>query len=209
MSGGSIQLAAYPTAVNKAAHPSGAITPVIVGLGNPGEEYEDTAHTVGYRVIDTLAASSNGPWTTVEEGRSCSIQLNGTAVNLFKPDAYMNLTGPKLQRYLASTGCPPSHCIIVYDDMDIELGKIKYKREGGDAGHRGVKSCLTALGTNVVPRLRFGVRQSESSEKAGAQVLSRFNDATLEQLPQLIEKAITMIIEKIPVLATDNDDKAQ
>ncbi len=209
VSGGSIQLAADPTAVDEAAYSSGAVIPVIVGLGNPGEEYEDTAHNIGYRVIDTLVASYGGTWKTVEEGQSCSIQVNGTTVNLFKPDAYMNLTGPKLQSYLASTGCPPSHCIIVYDDMDIELGKIKYKREGGDAGHRGVKSCLAALGTYVVPRLRFGVRQSESNEKAGAQVLSRFNDATLEQLPQLVEKAIAMIMKTIPVMAADKNDKAQ
>ncbi|HNO75050.1 MAG TPA: aminoacyl-tRNA hydrolase [Nitrosomonas mobilis] len=180
----------------KVAHQAVAVTPVIVGLGNPGKEYENTVHNIGYRVIDTLAERHDGIWQTEESGQVCSIQLNGTAVKLFKPDAFMNLTGPKLQHFLASTGCPPSHCMLVYDDMDIELGKIKYKREGGDAGHRGVKSCLEALGTYAVPRLRFGVREPGSAKKAGEQVLTDFSAAALTQLPQLIEQAMDMIAQR-------------
>ena len=178
------------------AHQAVAVTPVIVGLGNPGREYENTVHNIGYHIIDTLAARYDGIWQTEETGQVCSILLNDTTVKLFKPDAFMNLTGPKLQQFLVSTGCPPSHCMLVYDDMDIELGKIKYKREGSDAGHRGVKSCLEALGTYAVPRLRFGVREPGSAKKAGEQVLTNFSAAALTQLPQLIEQAIDMIVQR-------------
>jgi len=143
-------------------------------------------------MIDALAARYDGVWQTVETGQVCPILLNDTTVKLFKPDTFMNLTGPKLQQFLASTGCPPSHCMIVHDDMDIELGKIKYKREGGD----GVKSCLEALGTYAVPRLRFGVREPGSDKKAGEQVLTNFSAAALAQLPQLIEQAMDMIVQR-------------
>ncbi len=208
----SIQLTIYPVTANEAVsidvvHPITTITPVIVGLGNPGKEYDDTVHNIGYRVIDALAARYDGIWQNVEEGQSCSIRLNDTVVKLFKPDAYMNLTGPKLQQFLASTGCPPSHCMIVYDDMDIELGKIKYKQEGGDAGHRGVKSCLEALGTYAVPRLRFGVREPGSDKKAGEQVLTNFSPAAQAQLPQLIEQAMDMIAQRLAVVNSSDSRK--
>ncbi|WP_245654747.1 aminoacyl-tRNA hydrolase [Nitrosomonas mobilis] len=199
----STQLTIYPIEANEAVptgvvHPGTTITTVIVGLGNPGKEYENTVHNIGYRVIDTLATRHNGIWQTVETGQVCSIELNDATVKLFKPDAFMNLTGPKLQHFLTSTGCPPSHCIIVHDDMDIELGKVKYKREGGDAGHRGVKSCLAALGTYAVPRIRFGVREPGSDKKAGEQVLTDFSATALTQLPQLIEQAMAKILQTIP-----------
>ena len=200
-----IQLTTYPITANEAVsievlHPLTMITPVIVGLGNPGKEYDNTVHNIGYRVVDVLAERYAGIWQTVEDGQFCAIQIDGMEVNLFKPSAYMNLTGPKLRQFLASTGCPPSHCIIVHDDMDIELGKIKYKREGGDAGHRGVKSCLAALGTYAVPRLRFGVREPGSDKKAGEQVLTDFSTPALAQLPQLIEQAMDMIVQRLRVV---------
>lgn len=202
----SIQEPVSPEMENGAFSPeftqqAAAMTPVIVGLGNPGKEYENTAHNIGYRIIDTLAVRHDSIWQTVETGQVCSIQLNNVTVKLFKPDAYMNLTGPKLQQFLASMGCPPSHCMLVYDDMDIELGKIKYKKEDGDAGHRGVKSCLEALGTYAVPRLRFGVREPGSNKKAGAEVLTNFSAAAQAQLPQLIEQAMDMIVQRSQTMA--------
>lgn len=175
------------------------IVPVIVGLGNPGKDYQGTLHNIGYHVLDTLASKHEGVWQTAPSGSFCDISLAGKHVRLFKADSYMNETGPKLQQFLDSTGCPPSHCWIVYDDLDIEFGKVRFKSEGGDAGHRGVKSCLIALGTNVVPRLRIGVRETGQAGKAGQHVQTRFSGEAQLQLPGLIDEAIEVISQRLPL----------
>lgn len=175
------------------------IVPVIVGLGNPGKEYQGTLHNIGYHVLDTLVSRHEGIWQTVASGSFCDILLAGKHVRLFKADSYMNETGPKLREFLVSTGCPPSHCLIVYDDLDIEFGKIRFKSEGGDAGHRGVKSCLTALGTNTVPRLRLGVRETGQSGKAREYVQTRFSGEAQLQLSGLIDEAIEVISKRLPL----------
>lgn len=182
-------------------HPSAdPIVPVIVGLGNPGTQYQDTLHNIGYRVLDALAGQYEGVWQTEEAGNFCDISLNGKPVRLFKANAYMNETGPKLRQFLNHTGCPPSHCLMVYDDMDIEFGKLRFKSDGGDAGHRGIRSCLEALETHALPRLRFGVRQPGNNAQARAQVLTDFSDEAQRRLPELIDQAVAMIVEKVPAL---------
>ena len=119
-----------------------------MGLGNPGAEYRNTPHNIGYFVLDCLAEKYGAVWQKTDEGQICSIQLEGKSINLFKATAYMNETGPRLQRYLAKTGCLPKQCIVIHDDTDIEFGKIYVKSDGSDAGHLGVRSCLIALGTD-------------------------------------------------------------
>jgi len=176
------------------------IVPVIVGLGNPGAQYQDTLHNIGYSVLDTLAGQHEGVWQAQggEAGNFCEISLNGKLVRLFKASAYMNETGPKLRQFLENTGCPPEHCLIVYDDLDIEFGKLRYKPDGGDAGHRGIRSCLMALGTNAVPRLRFGVRETGKTGKAKAYVQTSLTKEAEMQLPKIMDEAVAMICQNLP-----------
>ena len=175
-----------------------SVVPVIVGLGNPGKAYQGTLHNIGHHVLDTLASRHEGVWQAAVPGSFCEISLAGRHVRLFKADAYMNETGPKLRQFLDSTGCPSSHCLIVYDDLDIEFGKLRFKSEGGDAGHRGVKSCLIALGTHTVPRLRLGVREAGRAGKAKEHVQTRFSREAQLQLPELIDEAIGVISQRLP-----------
>ena len=177
-----------------------SIIPVIVGLGNPGKEYQGTLHNIGHYVLDTLASKHEGAWQATSLGSFCEIFLAGRHVRLFKADAYMNEIGPKLRQFLDSTGCLPSHCLIVYDDLDIEFGKVRLKFEGGDAGHRGVKSCLMALGTYTVPRLRLGVRKVGLARKAEEYVQTRFSSDEQLQLQGPIDEAIDAICQKLPEL---------
>ena len=177
-----------------------SIVPVIVGLGNPGKAHQGTLHNIGYHVLDTLVSKHEGIWQTAASGSFCDISLVGKPVRLFKADAYMNETGPKLRQFLDSTGCPPSHCLIVYDDLDIEFGKLYFKPEGGDAGHRGVRSCLGSLETHAFPRLRFGVRFSENNAKANKLVLTQFSKEAQQYLPHLLDQAMTMITQFVSEL---------
>lgn len=171
----------------------GAVVPVIAGLGNPGTEYKNTPHNIGYFVLDSLAANHGAVWQEMDEGQICSIQLAGKPVSLFKAAAYMNETGPKLQHYLVKTGCSPEQCIIVHDDTDIEFGKICVKSDGGDAGHRGVRSCLVALGTDQVKRLRLGVGLPGKTGSAKRRVLTNFSREERQQLTQIVEDAVVIL----------------
>lgn len=179
---------------------AGQMVPVIVGLGNPGKEFENTLHNIGYSVLDKLAMDYSVVWQNEEEGQTAWIMLNGVPIVLFKSDAYMNKTGPKLKHYLARTGRLPEHCLFIYDDMDIEFGTIKFKPDGGDSGHLGLRSCLRSLETYAIPRLRCGVRSPGNTAKAKEQVLTKFNKQELEQLPQILDRAVDMVIKTIPQL---------
>ncbi|ABI59168.1 aminoacyl-tRNA hydrolase [Nitrosomonas eutropha] len=171
----------------------GVAIPIIVGLGNPGAEYKNTPHNIGYFVLDSLAENHGAIWQETDEGQICSIQLESKPVSLFKATAYMNETGPKLQRYLAKTGCLPEQCIIVHDDTDIEFGKIYIKSDGGDAGHWGVRSCLVALGTDQVKRLRLGVGVPGKTGSAKRRVLTNFSQEEQQRLQQIVEDAVVIL----------------
>ncbi|MCW5601302.1 aminoacyl-tRNA hydrolase [Nitrosomonas sp.] len=186
--------------ISKLPEETNEALPVIVGLGNPGQEYEKTLHNVGYQILDKLATYHGGVWQNTEEGQVCSIVLDGFMVTLFKPSAYMNQVGPKIRQYLARTGCLPKHCLVVYDDLDIEFGKIRFKRDGSDAGHLGIRSCLQSLETHAFPRLRFGVRFPEDNVKAKELVLTQFSKEAQQCLPQLLDQAIIMITQVISEL---------
>lgn len=175
----------------------GQIVPVIVGLGNPGKEFENTLHNIGYRVLDKLSADYDGVWQNEEEGQVAMIALDGALAVLFKSNTCMNETGPRLKHYLARTGRLPEHCLFVYDDMDVEFGIIKFKSDGGDGGHLGMRSCLRSLGIYTFPRLRCGVRFSGNTVKAKEQVLAEFDKKELEQLPQILDQAANMVTKTI------------
>lgn len=166
---------------------------VIVGLGNPGAEYRNTPHNIGYFVLDCLAEKYGAVWQKTDEGQICSIQLEGKSVNLFKATAYMNETGPRLQRYLAKTGCLPKQCIVIHDDTDIEFGKIYVKSDGSDAGHLGVRSCLIALGTDQVKRLRVGVGFPGKTGGAKKRVLTNFSREEQQKLLSIAENAAVIL----------------
>lgn len=166
---------------------------IIVGLGNPGTEYKNTPHNIGYFVLDRLAENSEAVWQEIDEGQICSIQLAGKSVNLFKAAAYMNETGTSLRRYLAKTGFSPKQCILIHDDADIEFGKIRTKSEGSDAGHLGVRSCLIALGTNQVKRLRLGVKSSGKARDTRKRVLTNFSQEEQLMLLQIVADTIVIL----------------
>lgn len=192
-------LSANEGSVADAAEGSGAATGatgrglVVVGLGNPGPRHHGTPHNVGYDAVDAFAQAAGSSWVETAEGSTCTVRLDGREIALLKPAASMNLTGPLVRRFLELNGRLAGDSVIVHDDIDLELGVAKGKHDGGDGGHRGVRSVIDALGTDRISRVRIGVRCAGDERKAIDVVLAAFTPAERERLDVGLRKAETLI----------------
>ena len=131
---------------------------IIVGLGNPGPEYALTRHNLGFWAVDLLSGMLRIP---IEKVSARSLvgygSIRGARVALAKPKTYMNESGGAVRELLQSEGLGPGDLLVLHDDMDIALGRVKLKTVGGDAGHNGISDIIEALGTNEFSRLRIGL----------------------------------------------------
>ena len=145
---------------------NGSGVSVVVGLGNPGYRFYHTPHNVGYRVLDKLAESASGIWKKYSEGLACTVDLQDKTVHLFKPGIAMNISGIMVQRFLARTGSNIKNCIIVHEDIKLSFGNVRLRTEGGDAGHKGMRSILSVFDTEDVTRIRLGVGGLDNTREA-------------------------------------------
>jgi PTH1 family peptidyl-tRNA hydrolase len=133
---------------------------LIVGLGNPGAEYEKTRHNIGFMLIDRMIASlAAGPTEEIHRHSSqiWKYRFGGRTMWLQKPLTYMNLSGEAVAPLCRRQDIAASEVLIVYDDVDLPLGRIRIRRKGGSGGHRGMESIIGELGTSAFPRLRIGI----------------------------------------------------
>jgi PTH1 family peptidyl-tRNA hydrolase len=167
---------------------------LIVGLGNPGSRYAATRHNVGFQVIDLLGATHRialrGRLSTATYGEGT---IAAQQVVLAKPLTYMNVSGQAVVDLCAHFCILPNDLIVVHDDLDLQLGRIKLKVKGGDAGHYGVRSVIEHLGTAEFRRIRVGIGRPASRNEIVAFVLSPF---TSDELP-VVHDAIRSAVEKI------------
>lgn len=147
---------------------------LVVGLGNPGPAYAKTRHNVGFQVLDLLAERHGGSF---KRGRANShtaeIRLGGRRVVLAKPQTWMNLSGEAVQPLLQWYKLPPERLIVVYDDSDLPLGRIRIREQGSAGGHNGVKSVIQRLCTNAFPRVRVGIGARANADQV-SHVLGQF-----------------------------------
>ncbi len=173
---------------------------LIVGLGNPGPEYEETKHNVGFWLIDSFAKrhgislSEKKGEARVGQGR-LSAPSGKIDLVLVKPQTFMNRSGRSVQSHLHSFGLSPSEMIVVYDDLDLPCGRIRIRTKGGAGGHRGVASIIDAIGTNEFIRLRIGIGRDPSQDPADY-VLTPFGAEALKQVEESIDKGV----EALPFL---------
>lgn len=148
---------------------------LIVGLGNPGREYERTRHNIGFRCVDALAAA-NGMAFTKRGAKSFTAEgtIAEKKVILVKPITYMNLSGEAVRPLMDFYKLPPSHLMVIMDDMDIPLGTIRIREKGSAGGQKGLKSIMEHLGTPDVPRIRFGIGRPPGRMEPSAYVLQPF-----------------------------------
>jgi PTH1 family peptidyl-tRNA hydrolase len=168
----------------------GEFSKLVVGLGNPGKEYESTAHNLGFMVIDRLAERSG-----ISIGRrDCQAfvgqgMVAGHKVLLAKPQTFMNLSGESVQGLLVKNEIAAGDLILVYDELDLPWQSVRIRPNGSAAGHRGMDSVIRCVGTKTFPRVRLGVHGGRR-EKDGAQiVLAKLKRAHRQELDELLDYA--------------------
>ena len=174
--------------------------PIVVGLGNPDASMQDTAHNIGYRLVEDIARSADASWADEPEGAMCAVRLGTAPVILFKPRASMNRSGTQLYNFVARTKRSIGDCIIVYDDFDLPLGKVRVRSRGGDGGHKGAQSIITAFGTADFHRVRIGVRPEGEFRKARDMVLSGFSEHGEQWASAGLKQAMVAIQELIEAM---------
>lgn len=137
---------------------------MIIGLGNPGAEYAHTRHNVGFMLIDKLAADLRiGVTKKKFNALIGETQIKGEKIILVKPQTYMNLSGDAVGSLARWYKLAPADMIVIYDDMDLPLGKLRLRPGGGSGGHNGMKSLIATLGSEKFPRMRIGIGRSQNS----------------------------------------------
>ncbi|WP_458779142.1 aminoacyl-tRNA hydrolase [Arthrobacter sp. D3-16] len=165
---------------------------LIVGLGNPGAQYQGNRHNVGQMVLDELAGRVGAGFKThkaraqVVEGR---LGIGGPRVVLAKPMSYMNVSGGPVAALASFYGITPEHVVAVHDEIDIPFNTVKLKTGGGEGGHNGLRDISKALGTKDYLRVRVGVGRPPGRMDTADYVLRDFGTAELKELPFLLDEA--------------------
>jgi PTH1 family peptidyl-tRNA hydrolase len=147
---------------------------LIIGLGNPGRQYEDTRHNVGFMLLDRLALGAGVAFSSAPKWQSHLAKLPDDGTFLLKPQTFMNLSGRAIQQILSFHKWTPEQILVIYDDVALPLGTLRFREKGSAGGHNGIKSILQHLGTDSFPRLKIGIGGSDPGEMVG-HVLGKFS----------------------------------
>ena len=180
---------------------------LIVGLGNPGREYEKTRHNCGFRAIDILAQKLGCKVDKAKfQGLYGQVSYNGCKLLLLKPMTYMNLSGRSVLQLSASFHVPPQRIIVLFDDISLEPGRLRVRADGSAGGHNGIKSIISEVGSQDFPRVKIGVGSKAHPEQDLADhVLSGFSaleeKALQPALERAAEAALSIIDKGVPETA--------
>ena len=176
---------------------------LIVGLGNPGYEYENTRHNVGFMVLDAYAKSHNITFANTKfDGLYAEYNMNGEKIIFLKPLRYMNLSGEVIKMYVDYFKISIDDILIIHDDMDLELGKMKLRYKGGTAGHNGLKNIEFNLKTSNYKRIKVGIAKDKKEDTINY-VLGKFTKEQLAILNETISKIIN-VIDDFPGITFEN-----
>jgi len=174
----------------------------VIGLGNPGSKYEFTRHNIGFRIVDSLARDMGIEFNKVKSYYSLISRgmINNHKVMLVKPQTFMNLSGRAVNRVVSYYKIPLQDLLIVYDDLNLELGQVRIRKKGSSGGHKGIESIMQYLNSEDIPRLRIGIGNPSVNYNFDcvSYVLSNFNndeEDKIEKVIQLSTKAVKTIIE--------------
>lgn len=178
---------------------------LVVGLGNPGSSYEGSRHNVGFRVVDLLARRSG---IAVKERRFRALlglgRIGGQDVILAKPLTYMNLSGHAVKAIMDWHGLESSQLLVIYDDMDLDLGRIRIRPKGSAGGHNGMKSIIALMGSEDFPRVRVGIGRPSPSLDGVEHVLGWFSP---EEMP-IVSTAIEWAANAVELYLQEGLDEA-
>ncbi|UCV01949.1 aminoacyl-tRNA hydrolase [Dechloromonas denitrificans] len=168
---------------------------VIIGLGNPGTEFARTPHNVGYETLDTLCSSAAGEWREYPEAWIAKASIDNCNLWLIKIKTAMNLTGPALKNLSEGMHFGADQCILVFDDIDMPIGKVRIRMSGSSGGHRGVASILDALQTDQLRRVKIGIKSASPTHFDTSAVLKQFDEAAYATIKQSFETAKEQLLE--------------
>lgn len=173
---------------------------LIVGLGNPGAKYDRTRHNIGFEIVDALAKSFPGVAIAANkrfQGETGEFRSAGERTVLLKPTTYMNKSGQSVRAVLDWYKLEPAAVLVVYDDMDLPVGKLRMRLSGGAGGHNGMKSIIAHLGTKEFPRLRVGVGGADKSGDPDGAVVSHVLGRFSPEDRKIVDAVIPMAVDAI------------
>jgi PTH1 family peptidyl-tRNA hydrolase len=168
---------------------------LIVGLGNPGREHVGNRHNAGFQCIDHLAEAHGMSFTRRQaRARVAQGEIGGRRVLLVKPQTFMNVSGEAVGQLARFYKIAPADVLVLYDDLDLPLGTIRLRPDGGSGGHRGMRSIIQHLGTEDFPRLRLGIGRPPGQMDPVDYVLSDFTADERAEMELAFEQAITAVV---------------
>lgn len=168
---------------------------MLVGLGNPGPQYELTRHNVGFLVIDALADKVGVSSFKQQAGALvASVNYQGEKLLLVKPQTYMNLSGQAVGELARYYKIPAQDVLVIYDDMDNPFGQLRLRARGSSGGHNGIKSIISHLGTEEFPRLKVGIGRPRPGQSAADYVLEPFSSEERAALGRIIPAAVDRVL---------------
>ena len=162
---------------------------LIVGLGNIGDEYANTRHNIGFRVVDKLAKDANATWEDKRYGFVTTIRVKNRLLTLLKPSTYMNLSGNAVRYWMNEKKIPLDHVLVVVDDLALPFGQLRMKPSGSEAGHNGLRHITSVLGTQNYARLRFGIGNDFPRGHQVDYVLGNFTEEDMKTMDERLETA--------------------
>jgi peptidyl-tRNA hydrolase, PTH1 family len=168
---------------------SEALTKIIVGLGNPGDPYARNRHNIGFMVLDALAREAAGRWSDLLSSSVCRISICGEQVLLVEPMIYMNNSGKAVHALLSELRKSPEELLVIYDDLNLPLGRLRVRERGSAGGHHGLESILETFNTEEILRIRIGIGEEQMPEDKSEFVLSDFPPERQRELDEMIHIA--------------------
>lgn len=176
---------------------------MIVGLGNPGTKYQETRHNVGFMLIDRLAKREHVTFShdKIFQADIAETFINGEKIYLVKPTTFMNESGKAVHALLSYYGLDQTNLLVVYDDLDMVVGKIRFRQKGSAGGHNGIKSIIAHTGTQEFDRIKIGIGRPKAGTTVNRHVLSKFDmDDKIE-----IDKALDKLDNAVNFYLQEND----
>ena len=173
----------------------GSIDYIVAGLGNPDRKYEGTKHNVGFMVMDVLSEKYGIKINKIKyKSVVCDTRIGGSRVLLMKPQTYMNNSGEAIREAAQFYKIPPERIIVVFDDISLEPGKLRIRKNGSDGGHNGLKSIIYHLNSNQFPRIKVGVGAKPHPDyDLASWVLSGFTKENAEKVKSSLDNAVSAL----------------
>ncbi|AGA67631.1 peptidyl-tRNA hydrolase [Desulfitobacterium dichloroeliminans LMG P-21439] len=177
---------------------------LIVGLGNPGVQYAETRHNAGFLLLDCLAEELNLDFRSKFQGLVSETQIGGEKIYLLKPQTFMNLSGRSIREVVQFYKIAPQDILVIYDDMDLAVGRLRLRSSGSAGGHNGIKSTIAELGSEDFWRLKVGIGRPPTGWDSARYVLASFAKEEIPVLEEVLDKGM----KAVTLWAKGEGDKA-